>query len=120
MFRFVTIGAMGHEKAEDDRELRKFKGETVFGWDEEPVSERPSEQPGPSLASTWAIPNASMPATIPMPLEVARPRPPHKRGSRGGARRTTVLFALLVAVAFGAGMHWMRDARAALAVQVRR
>ena len=78
-----------------DSAIRRFKGETVFGWENEPADERPSSlSESTQYGALWA------PLTRPSAsgLEVARPRPPQKRSGRAG-----VWLAVLVAVTLAAG-----------------
>lgn len=78
-----------------DSAIRRFKGETVFGWENEPADERPSaHSESTQYGALWA------PLTRPQSagLEVARPRPPQKRGGR-----TNVWLAVMLAVALAAG-----------------
>jgi hypothetical protein len=83
-----------------DSAIRKFKGETVFGWEHEPADERPSQfSDTTQYGALWA------PLTRPptSPLEVARPRPPQKRGAAPNAWLAALLVVTLAAGAiFGA------------------
>lgn len=84
------------EKPQQQTNIRKFKGTTVFDWDSEPSEERPSEFAESSLSlSQTAISHSSGFSKrggdfSPLPrnagnstLERARARPAQKRGGSG-------------------------------------
>ena len=79
--------------------MRVYKGETVFDWDSEPSSERPSAfAESTQYGRVWA-PSARAPSST---LEVARPRPPRKRGGIGTAWVVTIIgLAVAAGVLFG-------------------
>jgi hypothetical protein len=78
-----------------DSAIRRFKGETVFGWEHEPADERPSVHPETTQYGALWAPLTRPPAST---LEVARPRPPRKRGASPNA-----WLAVLLVVALAAG-----------------
>ena len=77
-----------------DSAIRRFKGETVFGWENEPADERPSELSGSTQYGALWAPMTRPPAST---LEVARPRPPQKRGGRTNVWLATLLIVTLAA-----------------------
>ena len=77
-----VLKTMPGDRHQTHQTVRRFKGETVFDWEAEPSSERPSEftestqtQYGHVFAPSTRSRNST--------LEVARPRPPQKRGGLG-------------------------------------
>jgi hypothetical protein len=78
-----------------DSAIRRFKGETVFGWENEPADERPSALANSTQYGALWAPLTRPPAST---LEVARPRPPQKRGSR-----TNVWLAVVLVLTLAAG-----------------
>lgn len=78
--------------------MRVYKGETVFDWDFEPTDERPSAfAESTQYGRLWA-PSTRSPSS----LEVARPRPPRKRGGIGTAWVVTIVgLAVVAGVLFG-------------------
>lgn len=82
--------------------MRVFKGETVFDWESEPASERPSAFAESTLQSRTGPSSRRGPSST---LEVARPRPPRKQGGIG----TTWVVAIIgLAVATGALIGYVK------------
>ena len=89
--------------------IRKYRGETVFGWEHEPSDERPSEFRQSTRYDSLMTPLTR--STVSGTLEIARPRPPRKRG--GSIVNVWVAVVLVVALAGGAVMgvvRWMHGA----------
>ncbi len=92
--------------------MRVFKGETVFDWESEPASERPSAFAESTQQGRAGPSSRRGPAST---LEVARPRPPRKQGGIG----TTWVVAILgLAVAAGAFIGYVKMRPAASAARV--
>jgi len=93
---------MPGDRQQTHQTVRRFKGETVFDWDNEPTSERPSEfTESTQYSGLWG------PTTRPRnsTLEVPRPRPPKKRGGIGA---TWIAIIIAFAVTAGAVIGYMR------------
>ncbi len=88
---------MPGDRQQTHQTVRRFKGETVFDWEAEPSTERPSEFTESTQThynSVFAPSTRSRNSS----LEVARPRPPQKRGGIGA-----LWIGIIVAFAIAAG-----------------
>ncbi len=88
---------MPGDRQQTHQTVRRFKGETVFDWEAEPSSERPSEfteSTQTNYGNVFAPSSRSRAST----LEVPRPRPPQKRGGIGA-----LWIGIIIAFALSAG-----------------
>jgi hypothetical protein len=103
------IRQMRRDSQITDSSVRKFKGETVFGWEHEPADERPSEfAPTTRYDTLWTTPlRAPAPA-----LEIPRPRPAQKRGGFNNVWLALVLAVALAGSAIFGVVRWLHRSQA--------
>lgn len=104
---------MSRDRHQQHNAVRVFKGETVFDWDAEPSDERPSTfVESTQYGALLQMPRRSMP----VPLEVRRPRPPRKRAGVGNAWVGLIVAVGLAAIAIVAYMRFAPEPSSAATV----
>jgi len=88
---------MARDFHQQHNSIRRFKGETVFEWTSEPADERSSSFVEPTrYGPLWD----RLAASAAPGLEVRRPRPPRKRGSRLALWLALVLVVMIAVFVF--------------------